>query len=889
MIFLLGTLAATAQKLPEKGVPLLVNFTPSDYYNKGKVWDIRSAHSGIVYMAADKGLLEYDGNTWNSYKGSNGFTRSLLLVNDSLIYTGSDLDFGVWKKNKYQAFEYTSLYPFQKDANDVNEEFWDVHQLKENIIFVSSQNIYVYKNGQLTQIAAPYKFSGSFEVNGALYFADEKFGLYTFNGLSLKKVFDYPAGTSFQISGIYEYKEGIVLVTKNSGLYFYSAGKISPLDNALSENLKIANVFCFEVIGESYLAFGTVLKGLYIADLDGNIIHCINKYKGLPNNTVLGLHYSQSGKLWMGMDYGVSALDLRNNLTYFFDYRGDFGTGYTALLKDGIFYLGTNQGLYMSKWEGLNNDTDFIGFQLVPETEGQVWTLENIGGDLFIGHDQGLFVLKGNAIQQLSSEHGVWTILPYKDYLLTGNYNGISTFKKSGNRWEFFKKMELILGSCNQVIVEKDNILWINIPNYGIIRAVLDSNLYPSERLIFPESSFEGDDPCLIRNNEGIHVVTGKFQYAFNATEKKFTHKTEILSYPRVGALLSGVYQPVALHPDYEFYPVFNGFALKYLTNVEKQSGPVNSLVLRKIEAFSNEENILFYPGAKIPYRLNNLRIEFIVPNQDDVLYQYQLNNSGEWRDWSPDNSFEFFGLRHGTHTLVLQAKVNGVITEAASVSFSIAAPWYFSWYAWFFYVLLLIFMVGLIRGWQKRSLKKQKEKFLIKEQESLREQAEKHEQEIMILEQERQKNELDHLKQQLRTKTVELANKAKDNEDKNRLLLTLKEKLDSAQNNPAVSKMRWREIQALLDSYLKVEDKTFEIQMDELHQEFYKKLKEKFPALSVNDLRWCVYLKIGLNTKEIADMLKILPSSAFITRSRLRKKLDLTAEEDLHDFLNNL
>jgi len=174
-----------AQKIPEKGVPLLQNFTPIQYNHKGKIWDICSAKNGIVYMAADRGLLEYDGKTWNSFQGSDGYTRSLRVVNDSLIYTGSDLDFGVWKKNKYQAFDYTSLYPFRKDISDINEEFWDVHQLKDNIIFVSFHNIYVYKNQQLTKLNAPYRFTGSFTVNDSLFFADEKEGLFIFDGLSL--------------------------------------------------------------------------------------------------------------------------------------------------------------------------------------------------------------------------------------------------------------------------------------------------------------------------------------------------------------------------------------------------------------------------------------------------------------------------------------------------------------------------------------------------------------------------------------------------------------------------------------------------------------------------------------------------------------------------------
>lgn len=352
---------------------------------------------------------------------------------------------------------------------------------------------------------------------------------------------------------------------------------------------------------------------------------------------------------------------------------------------------------------------------------------------------------------------------------------------------------------------------------------------------------------------------------------------------------MSGVHQPVYLHPDYEFYPIHNGFALKYLRKNEEEIPIDNTLLCRKIEAFNNNEKKLFYPDASIPHRLNNLRFECIVPNQDNVLYQFRLNDSDNWSSWDSDNFFIFLNLNPGEHNLFVRALVNDGMTDTSTISVRIAAPWYRSIYAYIIYFLLIVSVAFLIRSWQKFILRKQKKKLLLKEQNSLREQAEKHRQKIMLMEQERLKIEYDQIKEQLRSKTIELANKAKDSEDKNRLLLSLKEKCANAQKNPSLSKIRWGEMQRLLDSYLKFEDKTFEIQMDELHQDFFKKLKEQFPNLSNHDLRVCAYLKIGLTSKEIADILNILPSSAYITRSRLRQKLSLQAEEDLYDFLNRI
>ncbi|MFO7723441.1 MAG: hypothetical protein R6V49_09510 [Bacteroidales bacterium] len=888
LVLLFGAFVSFAQILPEKGVPLLRNYTPNQYLSKGKIWDIHSAPNGIVYMAADKGLLEFDGKSWQCYQGSDGFTRSLLVVNDSLIYTGSDLDFGVWKKNRRGSFDYTSLYPFRKEIQDKSEEFWDVHMLHGDILFVSAQNIYLLQEKQVVRISAPTEFAGSFAVNDSLYFADINHGVFVFDRLSLKKLIAYPDDANYEIAGIY-HNNGIVLVTRNAGLLLYSDGKLLPVNSPVSETLKTAKVFSFERIGDAYLAFGTVTKGLFITDLEGNVIHQINKYKGLLSNAILCMHYSPSGKFWAGLDYGVSSLMLSNDLTYFYDYRGDVGTGYAAAIHNDFFYLGTNQGLYYTRWEDLNNDKEFTGFQLIPGTTGQVWSLQNIDDRLFIGHDHGLFVLKDNIVEKLSDHEGVWTVVPYGDFLLTGNYNGIEIFEKSGGEWIFRNKMDLILGSCNQLVIEKENILWVNIPNFGIIRAVLNENVNPVRRLIFNQKFFEGNDPYLFKNHKGINIYTDRNQYIYDEDDKKFIRIQEMRPRQNVDNLLVNIYQALPLHPDYDFYPVYNGFALKFLKYGNEISRGTPGMIIRKAEAFNNYGSVAVFPGEKLPYKLNNLRIEFIAPNAEGVLYQYKISGDDHWSALFSDNFLELIGLSQGNYTIQLRALMHGDIISEQAIAFRIAPPWYRSRYAFASYVLMLfIALVGISR-WQKLLLKKQRKKMLIKEQNSLRQMAEKHRERIMMLEQERLQAEYDQLKQQLKNKTIELAKKSKDNEDKNRLLLSLKDKFDLLQNDPVAPKTRLSEIRRLLDSYLKADDRTFEIQMDELHQELFRKLKESFPSLSNNDLRLCAYLKVGLNSKEIADILNIQPSSSYISRSRLRKKLNLRPDEDLYDFLNGI
>lgn len=70
------------------------------------------------------------------------------------------------------------------------------------------------------------------------------------------------------------------------------------------------------------------------------------------------------------------------------------------------------------------------------------------------------------------------------------------------------------------------------------------------------------------------------------------------------------------------------------------------------------------------------------------------------------------------------------------------------------------------------------------------------------------------------------------------------------------------------------------------INQEFVEKLCEVYPSLTKSDIELCSYYKIGLNSKDIASIRGIEAKSVDMGRYRLRKKLNLTAEEDLYKFL---
>lgn len=78
----------------------------------------------------------------------------------------------------------------------------------------------------------------------------------------------------------------------------------------------------------------------------------------------------------------------------------------------------------------------------------------------------------------------------------------------------------------------------------------------------------------------------------------------------------------------------------------------------------------------------------------------------------------------------------------------------------------------------------------------------------------------------------------------------------------------------------------TFMLHFENVHPDFFTKLKVRFSDLTNNDLKLCAYVKIGMGNKEIASIMGIGQNSLKGNLYRLKKKLSLGAEDKLRDFL---
>jgi tetratricopeptide (TPR) repeat protein len=163
------------------------------------------------------------------------------------------------------------------------------------------------------------------------------------------------------------------------------------------------------------------------------------------------------------------------------------------------------------------------------------------------------------------------------------------------------------------------------------------------------------------------------------------------------------------------------------------------------------------------------------------------------------------------------------------------------------------------------------------------------------MLEQEKIKNaelQRDNFEKELAFKKNELTSHALQIVQKNELLDTLKRQISELeQHSDRANNAGYRKLRHLINGSAQSdrEWENFNRHFEQVHQGFFTKLKSDYPLLTSNDLRLSAMLKLNLSSKEVASILNISPESVKKARYRLRKKLDLPEESDLHSFMINV
>ena len=152
------------------------------------------------------------------------------------------------------------------------------------------------------------------------------------------------------------------------------------------------------------------------------------------------------------------------------------------------------------------------------------------------------------------------------------------------------------------------------------------------------------------------------------------------------------------------------------------------------------------------------------------------------------------------------------------------------------------------------------------------------------LLKEKQLQDEIDYRNKQITTHTLNIL-------QKNEMLQQVKKQLeDSVKNISKISVQDLKKTLKTIDESFKLDKDwdDFKLYFEQIHSGFYAKLKLTFPELTPLELRHSALIRLNLSLAECASILGISSDSLKVSRTRLRKKLNLDAGQKLADFIIN-
>ena len=539
--------------------------------------------------------------------------------------------------------------------------------------------------------------------------------------------------------------------------------------------------------------------------------------------------------------------------------------------------------------------------------------------------------------------------VPPAQNILTGTYSGLKMLTFNNGQFSDKGNLEGLYESLRFLTADSEGNIWASHPYRGIYKIIisadgkkyitrlftekdglpstLDNHVYKiKNRVIFGTNAgaYEFDAPTsrfipsnflqpIIGKNEvrymnedgqgNIWFCSGKkigvIDFAEGNSIPKPFYFSEI-----TGQILSGFENIYAfdksnifigsekgvIHLNYEKYKA-NKLTLNMMLGNVRAIGKTDSTIFGGYfnDGSATETTNKIIPSIGLVSNFNAFHFEYSSPSfgvQKNIEYSYRLDGyEKNWSNWSNKTEKEYTNLSAGSYVFHVKAHDNlGNESDEVKYNFSIQSPWYKSIWAYIFYLIIIALGIRKYGDWQKKKLLRQKSIYEKKQRQmSVEHQLEMEQNEKEII---RLKNE--KLEAEIMLKTKELVDTSMQLVERSDALSKVKEELQKLYKNTNENHDIKKTIHLLNDIEKNSASwEKFAVHFDEINNNFLKNLKSHFPKLTNTDLKVCAYLQLNLASKEIAQLMNITVRGVEISRYRLRKKLGLTTEQSIAEFLD--
>lgn len=935
------------------GLPAIVNYTKQSYTAGAQNRQIKQDKNGILYFANNDGVLSFDGKNWKTYPLPNkSIVRAIEFGPDNKLYVGGQDEFGYFSPDEQGQLIFHSLKPLIPKDEASLTDVWEIEFYQGRAFFQTSNKIFQFSGKNCTVYKSTHwRYFGT--CNNRLIAQDYTKGLLTYQD-GVWVPFIQPSGLpdDFFITGATPIgHDSTLLATRKNGLYILSGQNLTPLKSPFLNQIADKYISGVTLVNNDHIAVITNLDGCYIIDRAGNLIQNFSTKEGLQDNNILGVFMDRERNIWLGLDNGIDFIAYNNAIKLILpDYQNN-GSGYASIIHNNQLYIGTSTGLFSVPLYS-HPDLSFVkgAFKHVANSNGQVWNLSEVNGELLLGHHDGSFLIRDNNALPIDNTTGFWNFFPLSNVLpssiiITGTYQGINFYNYKTHQLTN-KNIHAHFESARFIVVD-NNTIWASHPYKGVYKITYTEGQLPKvKQYTAKENVLSSNGNYIFKIKNRILLTTSKGIYEYNAASDQFEpsafynaifknlevrylkedkdgniwfvfnkslgvvdfsqSKPQIIYLPELtNKLVDGfefIYpvnnNNVFIGREKGFYHINfdqykkNKYPLQIQVRTVRVLGPSDSLLYGGYFKEVNESNTTAQArNIKIDNAWNSIHIEFAsaaYAQRSTIEYSYYLEGfEDKWSDFAKKTEKEYTNLSAGKYTFHVKARNNlGNESKVASFTFTILPPWYQTLWAYLIYALILFTAVYLIYLRQKKKFQLQKEKY---------EEEQKRVEYLYQLELEKNEKEIiklrnEKLEIELADKDTELASSAMHLLQKGELLTNLKEELKRLSKTSTDEKTidQYKKIIKILGEDERVEKDWdhFAQHFDKVHSDFTISLKAKHPSLTPNDVKLCAHLRMNLTTKEIAQLMNISVRGVEISRYRLRKKLQLPTEVNLFDYL---
>lgn len=915
------------------GIPLIENYGKEVYGGDTQSWDIEYHNKGHLCVANNEGLLIFNGTKWDIYPLPNKSIVRSLSVERNKIYVGGQDEIGFFSSKNNQSLKFTSLKErIPKLYRDL-EDIWEIEAFDEKVFFRSKNMIYKITKDSCEVYGANGSITFMKRIGDKVFYNDFEKGMFCIqNGKPFfvegSEIFQY-----YSIVDLIESRGRIYILTEKNGVFILRDGNIEPWftenDDFFRKNWIASGV----AYNDDELCIGTLLGGLAILDTLGSFKYVLTIDHGLQNNCITGLVVDNQSNIWTVSLDGIDWIGYGKPVSSFLPDGKLSGAVYDVVLWEDHLFFGTNNGLYYLPFRDQYDPFVKQEANLVPGTEGQVWGLNVVGGELLMGHNEGAFTItKEFTAKKISREPGAWKFIEVGgDKMVVGTYTGLDLYEKKREGWRFKKKLAGFSESSRILVFDENETLWVTHPYRGVYRIRfaddferiivekikaedlggvekgfyahdIDGGLvianeekilsydYERKRLLPPNSLLDSlhrihkirrlltyEDDIWYISETGLGCLEG---HKFGIESKYF-----VRHYPEFASAFVGGFENLFFLDDKIVFLCTDDGIQIFDQEKRSRTKPLEAHVDR-IELKGIKDSTLYAGYFENPesYQLRHRENHLVfsvsanrLSNNAKVEYAYKLNGTeGNWSDWTNYSKKEYSNLPSGEYEFLVKTReLTGEVSEPTSVKFIIDDPWYMSSFARIGWLVILGLILLLLIVVPKRKHKKETELLQSKQKET--------EKEVKRLKQENLEKEINFKNQELASVTMHLL-------QKNETLISLKEDLQKLEKDLTVTadKKRAKKLIKMIevDTRLQEDWDNFAYHFDQVHRNFLKRIKDGFPKLTPKDLQLSAYLRMNLSTKEIAPLLNISIRGVEIHRYRLRKKLELPRDTNLNEFM---